>query len=120
MCEAHLLLKGCYMPGEHTLILSVVCLPLTGALLTLTHKDMLVCVFVTEPERERSALVGVCVCVHGVGVCGPVCAPASNLCFGFFNFKPHLGWAGGPVSVTRCWELLPERDLYSRPLKICF
>lgn len=32
------------MPGEHTLILSVVCLPLTGALLTLTHKDVCVCV----------------------------------------------------------------------------
>ena len=46
MCEAHLLLKGCYMPGEHTLILSVVCLPLTGALLTLTHKDVCVCVCV--------------------------------------------------------------------------
>lgn len=35
------------MPAEHTLILSVVCLPLTGALLTLTHKDVF----------------GVCVCV---------------------------------------------------------
>lgn len=110
MCESHLLLKGCYMPGEHTLILSVVCLPLTGALLTLTHKDMLVCVFVTETERDAR----LCVCVWS-----SVCL-ASNLCFGFFNFKPHLGWAGGPVSVTWCWELLPKRDLYSRPLQICF
>lgn len=61
MCEAHLLLKGCYMPGEHTLILSVVCLPLTGALLTLTHKDMSFCVFVTEQVRIVCACLCVCV-----------------------------------------------------------
>lgn len=99
MCEAHLLLKGCYMPGEHTLILSVVCLPLTGALLTLTHKDVVcvhahvsartrLCVCVWQKKTDMQSLYScVCVCLEvWSGVC-----PASNLCFGFFNFSPIWG-----------------------------
>ena len=56
------------MPGEHTLILSVVCLPLTGALLTLTHKDVRLYLCVCE-----RVCVSVCVCVC-VCVCMRACA----------------------------------------------
>lgn len=53
------------MPGERTLILvlSVVCLPLTGALLTLTHEDARVCETDTETHRA-----GVRVCVWKCGL----------------------------------------------------
>lgn len=72
------------MPAERSFILSVVRLLPTGALLTLT-----------QARRSQAGSPGSAARAR-LKVWSGVC-PASNLCFGFFNFSPI--WGG---QVGRC------------------
>lgn len=98
-CDVHLLLKGCYMPGEHTLILSVMCLS----------------PYRSPINPHTQGRVSVCVCVWYAVY------PPSNLCFGFsfHNFSPIWGGQVGDCLLTRAGESSPKGDLYSGPLEIC-
>lgn len=95
--------RDCYTPGEHILALSVVCLPLTGALLTLTQKD--VCMWVC-----------VCVCV-AVWKWGLVFVLLLICVLDFLILAPSGVGRWATVCYT-IWGIF-AKNLYSRPLEIC-